>query len=73
MFSYKEMMRSWVKRWEGAGFVLERLKREELVNANTQKAIELLDDAFESAIRLNPPMPTSGLVEQQRLFQQVKP
>lgn len=68
----KEAIRNWIKCWARTGPILEQLKREDILSANTQMSIEFLDDAFESALWLYPPLPTSGLIEQQRLFKQVK-
>jgi len=58
----------WVAGWQSAGPVLERLRAEAIRHSDTTAAIELLSDAFESALRRCPPASTSGLVEQQRLF-----
>lgn len=61
-------LRRWVAGWQSAGPVLERLRAEAIRGSDTAAAIELLSDAFESALRHCPPAATSGLVEQQRLF-----
>ena len=47
---------------------MEKLREEAIRNSNTAEAIEQLSDAFESSLLHYPPQPTSGLVEQQRLF-----
>ena len=61
-------LRRWVTGWQSAGPVLERLRVEAIRHSDTTAVIELLSDAFESALRHCPPRATSGLVEQQRLF-----
>ena len=69
--SEKEDIRRWLAGWQTAGPVLERLRVEAILNSDTASAIEQLSDAFESALRHYPPAPTSGLVEQQRIFARV--
>jgi len=54
--------------WYHAAEKLERLRIEAIRNSDTASAIEQLSDAFESARLHYPAAPTSGLVEQQRLF-----
>jgi len=63
-----EPLRQWVAGCQSAGPVLERLRAEAIRRSDTAAAIELLSDAFESALRHCPPAATSGLVEEQRLF-----
>ena len=62
------LMRQWVRRWQQAGVELERMRREEIHQANTRQAIENLDDAFESALRHHIPSSHSGFEQQQALF-----
>ncbi|MCX5643728.1 MAG: hypothetical protein NTZ17_03440 [Phycisphaerae bacterium] len=64
----EQRIRQWIRNWEAAAPVLERLREEAIRNADTATAIEQLSDAFESARLHFPPATTSGLVEQQRLF-----
>lgn len=68
----KEMLARWVENWKEAGKELEKIRREEIRASSVQAAVLALTDAFESAIRLNPPKPTSGLVEQQKLFKKMR-
>ena len=68
----KSRMKEWISRWEKTGRVLEKIKREEMTRINTPQSIELLNDAFESALWLHQWVPSSGLIEQQRLFMKVK-
>ena len=60
--------RRWVAAWKKAGPELERIRREELLRVDVARALESLEDAFLCALRDSPPKPSSGLVEQQRLF-----
>ncbi|MDP3980481.1 MAG: hypothetical protein Q8Q33_03595 [Chlamydiota bacterium] len=68
----KRAMKNWVQRWEKTGRILNRLKQKEIWEADTQKSVALLEDAFISALWLHPPSPTSGLIEQQRLYRLAK-
>jgi hypothetical protein len=62
----------WVKAWQTAGPALDRVRRDEVRRADTTKAILLLTDAFEAALRRGVTKPVSGLVEQQALFQKMR-
>ncbi len=64
----KDLIQKWVGAWQAAGPELEKIRRQQIRQADTRLAIENLDDAFNSALLHFPPRPTSGLVEQQRLF-----
>jgi len=69
----KEQLRIWVESWKKTGPELERMRHEEIRNADTREAIESLDSAFKSALLHFPPVPDSGLVEQQKLFLRMLP
>ena len=58
----------WVQTWAEAGVVMERLRREEIRAQDTVTALRGLAGAFESARFMGVARPSSGLVEQQRLF-----
>lgn len=68
----REKILKWIECWRKAGPELERMRREDIRNADTSLAIEILADAFESALVHFPPRQDSGLVEQQRLFRRLK-
>jgi len=55
----------WIRCWEEAGAVMERIRQAELADVDVQHAIENLDDPFESALLRSPPKTDSGLVELQ--------
>ena len=67
-----DAMRQWVFRWQKAGPELERIRREELIHTDVRRSIELLEDAFQSALLHYPATATSGLIEQQRWFMRLK-
>ena len=58
----------WVETWKLAGVDLERIRRRELRELDTYRAIELLCGPADYSIPPRAPKPTSGLVEQQRWF-----
>jgi hypothetical protein len=68
----REKLRRWAKAWDEAGPQLEEIRRRELETLDPVKALALLEDAFNDAIRRNPPRPSSGLVEMQRLFAKLR-
>jgi len=69
----KQRVRQWLRNWQEADPVLERLRNEAIRNTDTAAAIEQLSDAFESARLHWTPPTTSGLVEQQRWFAKLRP
>ena len=64
----KERLEQWATAWQTAGKKLEELRIKEIRNADTQQAILNLDSAFLSALKLNRPRPTSGLIEFRRIL-----
>ena len=68
----KNELREWIRRWEKAGAVLEQARQAELDKVDVQKAIENLDDAFESALFHFLPKSISGLVELQAWLSKVR-
>jgi hypothetical protein len=60
--------RAWAENWKRAGKELERIERAELRRLDGYKAIELLCHDADYTVPPLAPLPTSGLVEQQRLF-----
>jgi hypothetical protein len=64
--------RRWVQAWRDAAPRLEALRRRELRELDTFKAIALLCGSADYRVPPRAPRPTSGLVEQQRLFRQLR-
>lgn len=60
--------RAWVAAWKRAGVALEEVRRRELRGMNTLAAIAMLCGPADYRVAPRAPKPTSGLVEQQRLF-----
>ena len=59
---------AWVENWRRVGPELERIRRQELRAFRYEENVEAIDSLLEIACRFAVPQPTSGLVEQQRLF-----
>ena len=67
------LCRRWVETWLRAGPLLEQIRRDEL-RALTPEQIALAADALlEIGGALPVDRPTSGLVEQQRIFRKARP
>lgn len=67
-----EEAREFVERWRKAGPELEEVRREELRGLTDVDARRLFNAVLEFANALRHHRPTSGLVEQQRLFQKAR-
>ena len=65
-------LRRWVATWHDAGIALARVKRAELQGLDTVVAVRQLADAFDAAVRQTPRTESSGLIEQQRVFQRLR-
>lgn len=68
----KKLTLKWIKAWQRAGVELEKLHNKKIKHANTSLSIEVLEDVFSSAIKKSKSRPTSGLVDQQRLFNKLR-
>lgn len=60
--------KKWVETWKLAAEELERIKRKEIRELDTQKALSLLLRDADYTKPPYAPKPWSGLIEQQRLF-----
>lgn len=60
--------REWVAAWRRASPALERVRRQELRRLDAFAAISLLCGPADYSVAPRAPKPTSGLIEQQRLF-----
>ena len=63
--------RRWVKAWQDAAPELERIRRQELRQLDANHAIALLCGPANYREPPRAPKPTSGLIEQQRLFRKL--
>jgi hypothetical protein len=64
--------RQWVDTWQKAGLRLEAVHREELRAFRYEEHMKEVDDLLEIACRYAQERTTSGLVEQQRIFQKTR-
>jgi hypothetical protein len=64
--------REWVDAWKRAAPELERIRIEELRALDSYTAISLLAGPADYTVEPRAPKPTSGLIEQQRLFQKLR-
>lgn len=62
----------WVETWKLAGADLERIRRQEIRDLDTYQTIALLCGPADYHQAPRAPKPTSGLVEQQRLFMKAR-
>lgn len=62
-----------MKAWKDAAPELERIRREELRRLDAYAAIALLCGPADYRKPPRAPKPTSGLIEQQRLFRKMAP
>ena len=64
----KQKLKQWVETWKRAGPMLEQFRYEELRAFRHEQNVELVAGVLELGHQFAQPRPTSGLVEQQRLF-----
>lgn len=65
--------RRWVQAWKNAAPELERIRRQELRQLDAYAAITLLCGPADYREAPRAPKPTSGLIEQQRILQKLRP
>jgi hypothetical protein len=66
------MIRRWVAHWQSAGPELEAIRRKEIREAGNLKILEILEPAFNHAVRSQPPRLSSGMVEMQASFARLR-
>jgi len=67
-----DQARRWVQTWRDAGPRLEEIRRRELRHLDVFRAIALLCGPADYHVPPRAAKPTSGLVEQQRLFARLR-
>ena len=67
------LARRWVQTWKKAAPELERVRRQELRQLDPYSAISLLSGPADYRIAPRAPKPSSGLIEQQRVFRKLRP
>jgi hypothetical protein len=61
-------MEAWVRTWQEVGPELEAIRRKEVREADNLHVLELLEEAFNHALRTLPCRPSSGMVQMQKYF-----
>ncbi len=64
--------KTWARTWARAGPKLEEIRRRELREMTYEDRIKAIGDLLQVGCLLGKPRTTSGLVEQQRLFQKAR-
>ena len=65
-------LKAYVERWKRVGPLLEKQREEDVRRSDTISNIAAFGRLWNEAVRVWPPPPTSGLVEQQRWFQKLR-
>lgn len=68
----QEKMKLWVEAWERAAPVLEEERRRMIRDTDVQKGIQSFAGMIQYYLKQNGCRSTSGLVEQQKLFQRLR-
>ena len=69
----QDQTRVWVDTWLRAAPVLQRLRWQRLRDFDYQQHLDEVNALLEIGCQFARPRPTSGLVQQQRLFQRARP
>ena len=65
-------VKAWVENWAKAGPRLDAVRRRELREMTYEERIRAIDTLLQIGSRFGKSRNTSGLVEQQRLFQKIR-
>jgi hypothetical protein len=68
----RAQLKEYVERWARVGPLLERQREEEVRRTDTSSSVGVFGRLWHEALRVRPPTPTSGLIEQQRLFMKLR-
>ena len=67
-----ELLKARVRQWQVAAPVMQGVRDCDIQSADTTRALAFFRGAAIAALPKNPPLPWSGLVEQQRWFSKVR-
>ena len=67
-----KLLKARVRQWNVAIPVMQGIRDSDIQSADTARALAFFRGAVLAALRINPPLPWSGLVEQQRWFSKVR-
>lgn len=66
--SSMRQLRAFVEHWRTLAPLLDEIEAEEVRVVDTATSLRLLDGEVRAMLHIDPPGPSSGLVEMQRLF-----
>ncbi len=66
--SDRQSIKRSISAWQRASPVLDQVRREDIRSADTVKSIAAFQGMASAKVQSHAPVPTSGLIEQQRLF-----
>jgi hypothetical protein len=69
--SQASALRDRLEQWKRAAPVLQQVRDEDIRRADTKDAMRIFTGSAAWAAKHRPPLPASGLVEQQRWFMQL--
>ncbi|MCF7730408.1 MAG: hypothetical protein K9N23_01920 [Akkermansiaceae bacterium] len=69
----KDALHKYVATWQRASPLLQQVRDADIRAADTMSMIACCNRLFRDALKHSPPQPDSGLVEQQRWFQKLRP
>ena len=69
---HRALLKEYVDRWARVGPLLEAQREEDVRRSDTISNISAFNRLYEMALAASPPVPDSGLVEQQRLFSKLR-
>jgi hypothetical protein len=64
----RTLAKRWVDTWKAAGPLLEKVREDDIRAADTIRDFQIFAGLAEMEVKKSPPLPTSGLVEQQHWF-----
>jgi len=67
-----ELIKARVRQWNKAAAVLQDVRNHDIQHADTARAMHCFTGAVLAALPKHPPLPWSGLVEQQKIFRKVR-
>lgn len=65
-------LKEYADRWKRPGPLLEAQREEDVRQSNTISNVAAFGRLYAMAVAASPPSPTSGLVEQQRIFAKLR-
>ena len=67
-----DLIKARVLQWNKAALVLQQVRDQDIQLADTARAMKCFSGAVSAALPKHPPLPWSGLVEQQKFFRKMR-